>query len=123
MILVDTSVWIDHLRSASAILRELLGDGEVLGHPFVLGELALGNLRRREEILRILRRLPQATSASHGELLEFIDREALFGRGIGYVDAHLLAAARLTTGTKLWTHDRRLQAVAAQLGLAATLSH
>ena len=123
MILVDTSVWIDHLRSASAILSELLGDGEVLGHPFVLGELALGNLRRREEILRILRRLPQATSASHGELLEFIDREALFGRGIGYVDAHLLAAARLTTGTKLWTHDRRLQAVAAQLGLAATLSH
>ena len=95
----------------------------MLGHPFVLGELALGNLRRREEILRILRRLPQATSASHGELLEFIDREALFGRGIGYVDAHLLAAARLTTGTKLWTHDRRLQAVAAQLGLAATLSH
>ena len=123
MILVDTSVWIDHLRSASAILSELLGDGEVLGHPFVLGELALGNLRRREEILRILRRLPQATSASHGELLEFIDREALFGRGIGYVDAHLLAAARLTSGTKLWTHDRRLQAVAAQLGLAATLSH
>ena len=123
MILVDTSVWIDHLRSASAILSELLGDGEVLGHPFVLGELALGNLRRREEILRILRRLPQATSASHGELLEFIDREVLFGRGIGYVDAHLLAAARLTAGTKLWTHDRRLQAVAAQLGLAATLSH
>ena len=123
MILVDTSVWIDHLRSTSAILSELLGDGEVLGHPFVLGELALGNLRRREEILRMLRRLPQATSASHGELLEFIDREVLFGRGIGYVDAHLLAAARLTAGTKLWTHDRRLQAVAAQLGVAANPSH
>ena len=123
MILVDTSVWIDHLRSTSAILSELLGDGEVLGHPFVLGELALGNLGRRAEILRMLRRLPQADSASHREVLQFVDREALFGRGIGYVDAHLLAAARLTTGTKLWTHDRRLQAVAAQLGLAATLSH
>ena len=95
----------------------------MLGHPFVLGELALGNLERRAEILRMLRRLPQATSASHGELLEFIDREVLFGRGIGYVDAHLLAAARLTAGTKLWTRDRRLQAVAAQLGLAAALSH
>ena len=123
MILVDTSVWIDHLRSTSAILSELLGDGEVLGHPFVLGELALGNLGRRAEILRMLRGLPQADSASHREVLQFVDREALFGRGIGYVDAHLLAAARLTAGTKLWTHDQRLQAVAAQLGLAATLSH
>jgi len=123
VILVDTSVWIDHLRSTSAILSELLGDGEVLGHPFVLGELALGNLGRRAEILRMLRRLPQADSASHREVLQFVNREGLFGRGIGYVDAHLLAAARLTAGTRLWTHDRRLQAVAAQLGLAAVLSH
>ena len=123
MILVDTSVWIDHLRVASAILSELLGDGGVLGHPFVLGELALGNLGQREEILHMLRRLPQVDSASHREVLQFVDREALFGRGIGYVDAHLLAAARLTAGTRLWTHDRRLQAVAAQLGLAAVLSH
>jgi len=123
VILVDTSVWIEHLRSPSAILSELLGDGEVLGHPFVLGELALGNLRRRGEILRMLGRLPQVTSASHREVLQFVDRDALFGCGIGYVDAHLLAAARLTSGTKLWTHDRRLRAVAAQLGLAATLSH
>ena len=123
MILVDTSVWIEHLRSASAILMELLGDGEVLGHPFVLGELALGNLRQRNDILRALQRLPQATSASYGEVLQLIDREALFGRGIGYVDAHLLAAVLLTTGSKLWTRDRRLQAVAAQLGLAATPAH
>ena len=100
MILVDTSVWIEHLRSASVILSELLGDGEVLGHPFVLGELALGNLGRRGEILHMLRRLPQADSASHREVLQFVDREALFGRGIGYVDAHLLAAARLTAGSK-----------------------
>jgi predicted nucleic acid-binding protein len=123
VILVDTSIWIDHLRSPSAILVELLGDGEVLGHPFVLGELALGNLRRRDEFLRILRRLPQTVTASHGEVLRLIDREALFGRGIGYVDAHLLAAARLTAGSRLWTHDRRLQSVAAELGLAAILSH
>jgi predicted nucleic acid-binding protein len=123
VILVDTSFWIEHLRSANAILGGLLGDGEVLGHPFVLGELALGNLRQRHDIVRISQRLPQATSATHGEVLRFIDREVLFGRGIGYVDAHLLAATRLTAGSKLWTRDRRLHAVAAQLGLAATLSH
>ena len=123
MILVDTSVWVEHLRSASAILSALLDNGGVLGHPFVLGELALGNLRQRDDFLRALQRLPQATSASHLEVLQFIDREALYGRGIGYVDAHLLAAARLTAGSKLWTRDRRLQAVADPLGLTAVLSH
>ena len=123
MILVDTSVWVEHLRSANATLTDLLGDGEVLGHPFVLGELALGNLRQRTDVLRMLRRLPQAASASHGEVLELVEREALFGRGIGYFDAHLLAAARLTLGSKLWTRDHRLQVVVAELGLAATLSH
>jgi predicted nucleic acid-binding protein len=123
VILVDTSVWIEHLRSASAIFSELLGDGEVLVHPFVLGELALGNLRRRDAFLSDLRDLPQATVATDEEVISLIGRQTLFGRGIGYVDAHLLAAAQLTSGTKLWTHDRRLQAIAAQLGLAATLSH
>jgi predicted nucleic acid-binding protein len=123
VILVDTSVWIEHLRSANAILSELLGGGEVLGHPFVSGELALGNMRQRDDIIRISQRLPQAISASHEEVLRLIDSEVLFGRGIGYVDAHLLAATRLTAGSKLWTRDRRLHAVAAQLGLAATLSH
>ena len=123
MILVDTSVWINHLRLASAILSELLDDGEVLVHPFVLGELALGNLRRRDAFLSDLRDLPRAAVATDEEVISLIDRQTLFGRGIGYVDAHLLAAARLTAGTKLWTHDRRLQAVATQLGLAATLSH
>jgi predicted nucleic acid-binding protein len=123
VILVDTSVWIEHFRSTSPSLTELLGGGEVLGHPFVFGELALGNLRQRDDILRALRRLPQATGASHQEVLQFIDSKALFGRGIGYVDAHLLAAARLTVGSKLWTLDRPLQAVAAQLGLAAALPH
>jgi hypothetical protein len=123
VILVDTSVWIEHFRAASAMLSQLLDNGEVLGHPFVLGELALGNLRQRDDVLRVLRRLPQATSAAHQEVIQLIDREVLFGRGIGYVDAHLLAAARLTAGSKLWTHDRRLRAVAAQLDLAPTLSH
>ena len=123
MILVDTSVWVEHLRSASATLTELLGDGEVLGHPFVLGELALGNLRQRGAFLSDLQDLPQAVVAEDEEVLRLIDRQALFGRGIGYVDAHLLAAARLTAGSKLWTRDHRLRAVAAELGLAATPAH
>jgi hypothetical protein len=105
------------------MLIALLNGGEVLGHPFVTGELALGNLRRRDPFVTDLQDLPQAIVASDEDVLHLIDRQALFGRGIGYVDAHLLAAARLTTGSKLWTRDRRLQAVAAQLGLAATLSH
>ncbi len=123
MIIVDTSVWIEHFRSFSAILAALLDAGEVLGHPFIAGELALGNLRQRGDALRALRRLPQAISASHGEVMQLIDREALFGRGIGYVDAHLVTAARLTVGSKLWTRDRRLLAIAAQLDLAAILPH
>jgi len=123
VILVDTSVWVDHLRSANAILSTLLGGGEVLGRPFVLGELALGNLRRRDTVLGDLRDLPQAVVAADEEVLALINGQTLFGRGIGYVDAHLLAAARLTEGSKLWTRDRRLQRVAAQLGLAAALPH
>jgi hypothetical protein len=123
VILVDTSIWVEHLRLASAILTELLDHGEILGHPFVIGELALGNLRRRDPFLSDLRDLPQAIVADDDEVFRMIDRQALFGRGIGYVDAHLLAAARLTAGSKLWTRDRRLQAVAAQLGLVATPSH
>ena len=122
MILVDTSVWVDHLRAGNERLTALLSGGEVLGHPFVMGELALGSLRRRNGVLSNLRDLPQAVVASDTEVLHFIDRQLLFGRGIGYVDAHLLAAARLTGG-KLWTRDRRLQMVAAELGLAAALPH
>jgi hypothetical protein len=123
MILVDTSIWVEHLRAANEMLSASLNSGEVLGHPFVTGELALGNLRRRDPFLTDLQDLPQAIVASDEDVLHLVDREALSGRGIGYVDAHLLAAARLTVGSKLWTRDRRLQAVAAQLGLAAALSH
>lgn len=123
MILVDTSVWVEHLRLGSAILTELLGHREVLGHPFVLGELALGGQRQRGAFLSDMRDLPQAVIAEDEEVLRLIDRQALFGRGIGYVDAHLLASARLTPESKLWTRDRRLQTVAGELGLAASLSH
>ena len=122
MILVDTSVWVEHLHSGNEDLAALLNGGEVLAHPFVIGELALGNLRPREPFLSDLRDLPQAIVAKDEEVLRMINRQALFGRGIGYVDAHLLAAARLTADSKLWTRDRRLQAVAVELGLAATLS-
>jgi predicted nucleic acid-binding protein len=122
VILVDTSIWVEHLRDGNERLSALLGSGEVLGHPFVIGELALGNMRQREPVLHAYRRLPPVTVAADEEVLRFIDRQALFGRGIGYVDAHLLAAARLMPGAKLWTHDRRLHAVATQLSLAATLS-
>ena len=96
MILVDTSVWVEHLHTGNEELAALLNGGEVLGHPFVIGELALGNLRPRDPFLSDLRDLPQAIVAEDEEVLRLIDRHALFGRGIGYVDAHLLAAARLT---------------------------
>jgi predicted nucleic acid-binding protein len=123
VILVDTSVWVEHLHVGNEDLAALLNGAEVLGHPFVMGELALGNLRPRNPFLSDLRDLPQAIVAENDEVLRLIDRHALFGRGIGYVDAHLLAATRLTVGGKLWTRDRRLHAVAARLGLAAALSH
>lgn len=123
MILADTSVWIDHLRRGDGVLAGLLDAGTVLTHPFVIGELALGNLRQRETVLEALSDLPHASAATDAEILHFIDRHALFGRGIGYIDAHLLAAARLTQGAKLWTKDRRLHGVAVQLDLAATLPY
>jgi predicted nucleic acid-binding protein len=123
VILVDTSVWVEHLRAGNETLSALLEGQHVLTHSFVIGELALGNLRGRDAILRALRQLPRAATASDEEVLHFIDRRALFGSGIGYVDAHLVAAAQLGADTKLWTRDRRLLAVASQLGLAAALSH
>ena len=118
MILVDTSIWVDHLRAGDPELGELLRDGQVLAHPWVTGELALGHLSRRSEILGLLHNLPQATVATDDEVLTLIDKRQLFGLGIGYVDAHLLAATTLTTAARLWTRDKRLAAVAVQHGLA-----
>ena len=116
MILVDTSVWVDHLRSGDAQLAELLERGAVLGHPFVVGEIACGSLRDRGAILALLQHLPMATVAEPDEVLAYISRHRLHGKGIGYVDAHLLASTALTGGAKLWTRDRRLHAVAGELG-------
>jgi len=121
MILADTSVWVDHLRAGDKALTALLDAGMVLAHPFVIGELALSNLRQREIVLKALADLPHASVAMDAELLHFIERHALSGRGIGYIDAHLLAAVTLTAGAELWSNDKRLHGVAVQLGLALTL--
>lgn len=114
---MDTSVWIGHFRRSDEWLLRLLADGSVLGHAFVAGELACGRMPDRTDRLRLLQELPQARVAEPGEVLAFIDRHGLAGAGIGYVDAHLLAAAALTPPARLWTGDRRLAAVAGRLGL------
>lgn len=117
MILVDTSVWIDHLRHGDAALAASLEAGQVAIHPFVVGELACGNLRDRAEVLGLLQSLPTLVVASDKEVLFSIEAHALAGLGIGYVDVHLLTSAKLS-GATLWTRDKRLLTVAAGLGLA-----
>jgi predicted nucleic acid-binding protein len=119
MILVDTSVWIDHLHSADAGLVRLLEADEVCCHPFVIAELAAGNLARRAEVLGWLHHLPQIPAASHSEVLALIDGQRLWGRGLSVIDLHLLAAAKAAPAVRLWTRDKRLNAAAAELGLAA----
>jgi predicted nucleic acid-binding protein len=119
VILVDTSVWIDHLRAGDRALVRLLEDRSVFGHPFVLGELSLGNMRQRAVALRALAQLPQIEAATDPEVVQFIENEKLQGRGIGYIDAHLLASLRLSPGSLLWTRDARLHTVASELKLAA----
>jgi predicted nucleic acid-binding protein len=115
VILVDTSVWIGHLRRADRRLMELLESGDVLTHPMVIGELACGNLAQRDEVLDLLQRLPSAPRATDTEALTLIERHRLMGRGIGYVDVHLLAAVLLGEGVRLWTDDARLEAAARRL--------
>jgi predicted nucleic acid-binding protein len=119
MILVDTSIWIDHLRIGDADLAALLDGGLVLAHPFVIGELALGGLHDRVTVLHALRLLPRAQAATDDEVLQMIEGQSLWGLGIGYVDAHLLAATRLTPGATIWTRDARLAAAAETLGVSA----
>lgn len=118
MTLVDTSVWVDHLRRGNARLGRFLEDGLVLIHPFVVGELALGRMRRRPEVLGLLGELPRAEAAQHGEVLAFVERNGLAGSGIGWVDVHLLVSAALS-GVGIWTFDRRLALAARQLSLLA----
>jgi len=118
MILVDTSVWVEHLRAGVAAFAAALEQGIVLTHPFVLGELACGNLKNRSEVLRLLADLPRAPIATDAEALNFIERRALMGRGIGYIDVHLLASVLLEGTARLWTRDKRLAAVAEDLKLA-----
>lgn len=118
MILVDTTIWVDHLRVGHPVLARLLDRGGVLGHPWVTGEISLGSLSRRSEVLGLLRALPQAQTATTAEIDTLIDRHHLFGVGIGYVDAALLASTLLTREARLWTRDRRLATVAHRLGVA-----
>ena len=118
MILVDTSIWIDHLRSGNNQLIDLLDRSQVLAHPFVIGEMACGNLRKREEILALLNDLPQSPVASQSEALYFIEHNQLMGQGIGYIDVHLLAASALAENALLWTADERLKKVASGMKLA-----
>ena len=117
MILVDTSVWIDHFRRSLPDLVHDLEKGTVASHPFVVGELALGNLKNRVETVDLLRELPALHIAAHDDVLEFVRRHDLPGRGIGWIDAHLLCAAS-AADVPIWTHDRKLRACAAKLRLA-----
>jgi hypothetical protein len=117
VILVDTSVWIDHLRGGNPALAALLQTDLVLTHHFVIGELACGNLRNRAEVLGLLQCLPRAPSATEEEALLFIENHTLMGRGIGYIDTHLLAATVLRDA-RLWTKDKSLKGVAEQMGCA-----
>lgn len=121
MILIDSSVWIDHIRSPETEMAAALGSGRVLQHPFVTAEVALGSLRGRRTVIAMLNELPQASPVSSRLLLEYIENAELYGTGVGMVDAHLLASAAGGGDVRLWTRDKRLQAQAARLGLACDL--
>ena len=117
MILVDTSVWVDHFRNGNKELERLLNDEDAVCHPFIIGELACGNLKNRTEILLLMRSLPMTMQASHDEVLQFIESNQLMGKSIGYIDVHLLASAALT-GVPIWTFDKKLQEVSSLLGVS-----
>ena len=116
MTLVDTSVWVNHLRTGSASLISLLQEDRVLAHPYVIGELACGTLKNRTEILGLLQTLPEVRLPEHHEVLHFLESHQLFGKGLGWVDTNLLASAQLT-GCGLWTAATRLQKTATMLGI------
>lgn len=116
MVLVDTSIWVDHLRAKDETLVRLLEQGQVGIHPMIIGELACGHLRHREALLGLWQCLPQVLEASHDEVLHYLHSQQLMGKGIGWVDLHLLTSVRLTPNAWLWTRDKRLQMVAESLG-------
>ena len=118
MILVDTSVWVDHLRNGDPQLTDLLDRQLVSTHPFVIGEIACGSLKKRASFFSLLTELPSAVVAEVDEVLSFIERHGLYGKDIGYVDAHLLTSAALTDDAKLWTRDKRLLLAAQKLRCA-----
>jgi predicted nucleic acid-binding protein len=116
MVLVDTSVWVSHLRDGNVGLEKLLNDGQVVSHPFIVGELACGNLQNRHEILTYLQSLPMAIQAEDEEVLKFIENNQLMGKGLGYIDVHLMASAVLT-GVPLWTFDKTLDKFIKKIGI------
>jgi len=116
MVLVDTSVWILHLRQGSARLVSLLNNGDVVCHPFIIGELSCGNLKNRSEILSLLRSLAVAEQVEHKEALQFVESNNLIGKGLGYIDVHLLASAVLS-GIPIWTLDRKLYTASSKMGV------
>ena len=117
MVLVDTSIWVNHLRRGDRHLENLLMNGDVVCHPFIIGELACGNIRNRNEILSLLKTLPSTPTVDMAEYLFFVERNHLFGVGIGFVDVHLLASAKLS-GTRLWTADKKLTEAALHLKIS-----
>lgn len=121
LILVDSPIWIDHIRQPLNQLKDLLAREIVIAHPFVTGEVILGSLAERERVITAFNRLPQLRVATIVHVGMLIEAQKLWGTGVGYVDAHLLAAVRLTPGTTLWTRDKRLHAQAERLGVAATV--
>ena len=119
MLLVDSGIWIDHFRKTDDGLQRALLSTEVLGHPFVTGEIAMGSLRDRASVIESLRHLPQAHVAQDEEVLELVERRRLFSLGLGWIDAHLLAATLLSRDARLWTRDRRLREAAEHLDIVA----
>jgi len=117
MILVDTSVWVRFLREGDPLLSDLLKEGEVLTHPFIIGELRLGNISKRQHFLRLIEDLPQAIQATEDEVTYLIEENKLYGKGIGYIDTHILASS-IMSASPLWTLDNRLDATSKKLKLS-----
>ena len=116
MVLVDTSIWVSHLRHGNSRLQKLLEAGRVASHPFIIGELACGNISNRTEIISLMQALPMVDAVEHEELLIFIEHNKMMGTGLGFVDVHLLAAAMLA-GIPLWTQDKKLKQACSRLNI------